>query len=160
MAPEKPIKKVYPKSFISHKVADRRPDHHRRGGSSRLAPRYPARKARHNITILEANTELDKNPRAAHYASIAIREMRRAGVLEDVQKEGYIPEGVCWREFDGTYIAGIKAHVDDPDVMVCLPLDKLIRLYYRHFQKEERAELLWRTKLSVLSKMRGGKGNL
>jgi 2-polyprenyl-6-methoxyphenol hydroxylase-like FAD-dependent oxidoreductase len=67
--------------------------------------------------------------------------------LEDVQKEGYIPEGVCWREFDGTYIAGIKSHVDDPDVMVCLPLDKLIRLYYRHFQKEKNGELLWAHKV-------------
>jgi 2-polyprenyl-6-methoxyphenol hydroxylase-like FAD-dependent oxidoreductase len=100
-----------------------------------------------NITILEANTELDKNPRAAHYASIAIQEMRRAGILEDVRKEGYIPEGVCWREFDGTYIAGIKSHVDDPDVMICLPLDKLIRLYYRHFQKEKTGELLWAYKV-------------
>jgi 2-polyprenyl-6-methoxyphenol hydroxylase-like FAD-dependent oxidoreductase len=73
--------------------------------------------------------------------------MRRAGILEDVQKEGYIPEGVCWREFDGTYIAGIKSHVDDPDVMVCLPLDRLIRLYYRHFQKEKTGDLLWAHKV-------------
>ncbi|KAE9366728.1 FAD/NAD(P)-binding domain-containing protein [Stipitochalara longipes BDJ] len=100
-----------------------------------------------SITILEANTELDRNPRAAHYASIAIQEMRRAGILEDVQKEGYIPEGVCWREFDGTYIAGIRSHVDDPEVMICLPLDKLLRLYYRHFQKEPTGELLWQHKV-------------
>jgi 2-polyprenyl-6-methoxyphenol hydroxylase-like FAD-dependent oxidoreductase len=73
--------------------------------------------------------------------------MRRAGVLPDVQKEGYVPGGVCWREFDGTYIAGIKSHMDDRDVMVCLPLDKLIRLYYRHFVKLEGTELLWQHKV-------------
>jgi 2-polyprenyl-6-methoxyphenol hydroxylase-like FAD-dependent oxidoreductase len=65
--------------------------------------------------------------------------MRRAGVLEDVQKEGLVPMGVCWRELDGTFIAGIKLHVDDPDVMVCLPLDRLIKLYYRHLQKQPTA---------------------
>jgi len=67
--------------------------------------------------------------------------MRRAGVLEDVQKEGHIPKGVCWREFDGTFIAGIKSHMEDPDVMVCLPLDRLVKLYYRHLQKEPTAVL-------------------
>jgi 2-polyprenyl-6-methoxyphenol hydroxylase-like FAD-dependent oxidoreductase len=67
--------------------------------------------------------------------------MRRAGVLEDVQKEGHIPKGVCWREFDGTFITSIKSHMENPDVMVCLPLDKLIRLYYRHLQKEPTAVL-------------------
>jgi 2-polyprenyl-6-methoxyphenol hydroxylase-like FAD-dependent oxidoreductase len=92
-----------------------------------------------NITILEANAELDSNPRATHHASIAVREMRRAGVLEDVQKEGLIPQGVCWRELDGTFIAGIKSHVEDPDVMVCLPLDRLIKLYYLHLQKQPTA---------------------
>jgi 2-polyprenyl-6-methoxyphenol hydroxylase-like FAD-dependent oxidoreductase len=67
--------------------------------------------------------------------------MRRAGVLEDVRKEGHIPKGVCWREFDGTFITGIKSYMEDPDVMVCLPLDKLIGLYYRHLQKEPTAVL-------------------
>jgi 2-polyprenyl-6-methoxyphenol hydroxylase-like FAD-dependent oxidoreductase len=92
-----------------------------------------------NITILEANAELDSNPRATHHAPIAVQEMRRAGVLEDVQKEGLVPHGVCWRELDGTFIAGIKSHMEDPDVMVCLPLDRLIKLYYRHVQKQPTA---------------------
>jgi 2-polyprenyl-6-methoxyphenol hydroxylase-like FAD-dependent oxidoreductase len=81
--------------------------------------------------------------------------MRRAGVLSDVQKEGYVPSGVCWREFDGTYIAGIKSHMEDPDVMVCLPLDKLIRLYYRHFVKLEGTELLWQHKVVGLEQDEG-----
>jgi hypothetical protein len=37
-----------------------------------------------NITILEANAELDKNPRVTHYASIAIQEMQRDSILEDI----------------------------------------------------------------------------
>ena len=41
-----------------------------------------------NTIIVEAASKLDENPRAAHYASIAVQEMRRAGVLEDVRKEG------------------------------------------------------------------------
>jgi 2-polyprenyl-6-methoxyphenol hydroxylase-like FAD-dependent oxidoreductase len=100
-----------------------------------------------NIEILEAAKELDRNPRAAHYASVAVQEMRRAGVLDDVRREGYIPDSVCWREPDGTYIAGIRSHLDDPDAITCLPLDKLVRLYYWHLQKQPTAELKWEHKV-------------
>ncbi len=37
--------------------------------------------------------------------------MRRAGVLSDVQKEGYVPGGVCWREFDGTYCVCVCSYL-------------------------------------------------
>jgi 2-polyprenyl-6-methoxyphenol hydroxylase-like FAD-dependent oxidoreductase len=100
-----------------------------------------------NITVVEGANKLNENPRAAHYASIAVQEMRRAGVLDDVQKEGFKPTGVCWREPDGEFIAGIKSPTEDPEAMVVLPLDKLVRLYYRHLQKQPTAEVKWEHKV-------------
>lgn len=95
------------------------------------------------VQLLDAGTKLDENPRASHYSPSAIRELRRAGVLEDVQKEGFIPDAVCWREIDGKFITGIKSDMSNPDAMVCLPLDRLGRIMYRHLQLQPTADVKW-----------------
>jgi 2-polyprenyl-6-methoxyphenol hydroxylase-like FAD-dependent oxidoreductase len=148
MEPGKIIKKVCLQTFNRPTSADNYPIIIVGAGPAGLLLGILLSKQGIDVTILEAATELDKNPRAAHYASIAVQEMRRAGVLEDVQKEGFHPNSVCWREMDGTYIAGIPMHnPEDPDAMVVLPLDKLVRLYYRHLQKQPTAELKWAHKV-------------
>lgn len=93
------------------------------------------------IELLDAAKELDKNPRAAHYAPSAIRELRRAGVLDDIKRDGFSPDAVCWRKPDGTFIAGIKTDMNDPDVMQVLPLDRLVKLLYRHLTALPNAEV-------------------
>ena len=86
------------------------------------------------VNILEAAGELDDSPRAAYYGPPAAYELRRAGVIDDVRKEGFDPVKTCWRKLDGTYLAGFENSInfDDPDRLACLPLAQLDRLLYRH----------------------------
>jgi 2-polyprenyl-6-methoxyphenol hydroxylase-like FAD-dependent oxidoreductase len=99
------------------------------------------------ITLLEAAADLDTNPRAAHYAPSACYDLNRAGVLDDVRKEGFHPDSVCWRKSDGTLLGGL-GWADGVDVesgpMVCLPLDRLDRLMLRHLLRYETAKILFR----------------
>ncbi|EHY57149.1 hypothetical protein HRR83_002643 [Exophiala dermatitidis] len=86
------------------------------------------------VHILEASSELDDSPRAAYYGPPAAYELRRAGVIDDVRKEGFDPVKTCWRKLDGTYLAGFdnSLNFDDPDRLACLPLANLDQLLYRH----------------------------
>lgn len=96
-----------------------------------------------HVQLLEMSNALDTNPRAAHYAATAVQEFRRAGVLDDVIKAGFKPDGVAFREFDGSYIAGNKSDLTLPDAMVCLPLDRADRIFLDHFLAQKTAEMLW-----------------
>lgn len=98
-----------------------------------------------SVTILEAAAELDNRPRATHYGSPAVYELRRAGVMDDVMAEGLTTRKICWRKLDGTYLAGIDNDVlgDDPDRVACLPLDRLGQILARHLQHQPTAELKW-----------------
>jgi 2-polyprenyl-6-methoxyphenol hydroxylase-like FAD-dependent oxidoreductase len=99
------------------------------------------------VQLLEAADDLDKNPRAAHYAPSAVYELNRAGVLEDVKRDGIHPDAVCWRHPDGTFIAGIKSRSDIEFPMVCLPLDQLDVLLLKHFLAVPDTQVLWRHKV-------------
>ncbi|OCL06947.1 FAD/NAD(P)-binding domain-containing protein [Glonium stellatum] len=100
------------------------------------------------VQVLDAGTEPDKNPRAAHYAPSAVYDFARAGVINEINAEGFHPDAVCWREADGTFLAGMKRaeNIDHP--MVVLPLDRLGPLLCRHLQKNcPTAEILWSHKV-------------
>jgi 2-polyprenyl-6-methoxyphenol hydroxylase-like FAD-dependent oxidoreductase len=99
------------------------------------------------VQLVEAAEDLDKNPRAAHYAPSAVYELNRAGVLEDVKAKGIHPDAVCWRNPDGSFIAGIKSRFDIEFPMVCLPLDQLDELLLEHYLRQPNAEILWRHKV-------------
>ncbi|KAF2438086.1 FAD/NAD(P)-binding domain-containing protein [Karstenula rhodostoma CBS 690.94] len=97
-----------------------------------------------NVTILDANTEIDKNPRAAHYAPSAMFDFKRAGILEEVREKGLSPRGVCWRLDDTTFLAGMGRNPDDSELaMRVLPLDQLGPLIVRHFKSYPNTEILW-----------------
>lgn len=87
-----------------------------------------------SVTIVEQTSELDKKPRATHYAPPAMHVLNRAGLGDDMRKLGFLPDGVAWRKSDGAYIAGLSNEVngDDPDRMVALPLCDLAQLIYDH----------------------------
>jgi len=90
------------------------------------------------VNILEAAAELDDSPRAAYYGPPAAHELRRAGVIDDVRKEGFDPVITCWRKLDGTYLAGFdnSLNFDDPERLACLPLAQLDRLLYKHAMEQ------------------------
>jgi 2-polyprenyl-6-methoxyphenol hydroxylase-like FAD-dependent oxidoreductase len=89
--------------------------------------------------------ELDTQPRATHYASPAVQELIKAGVIEDVRARGFEPNGVCWRKIDRTYLAGISMTVTEgrDDNLVCLPLNKLGQVFVEHLAKYPSAKIYW-----------------
>ncbi|KAG8630297.1 hypothetical protein KVT40_001916 [Elsinoe batatas] len=103
-----------------------------------------------NVTLLEAAEHLDKNPRASHYSAPVTHELRRAGVLDDILKVGFIPSGVSWRKIDGTMLATLSmANVAQEDKMVCLPLDRMTKIVYDHLVKQPTVKILWKHKVTA-----------
>ncbi|KAJ5085933.1 hypothetical protein N7532_010704 [Penicillium argentinense] len=98
------------------------------------------------VELLDAGAELDKQPRAAHYATSAAYELARAGVLDDVNARGLQPKAFAWRKIDTSFIAGIhhdSLPEDYPHKMVVLPLDRLGKLLYEHIQRQPTAQVKW-----------------
>ena len=95
--------------------------------------------------MLDMGSALDTQPRATHYATPAVRELIKAGVIDDVRARGFSPNGVCWRKFDRTWLAGIDMSLtkDAPDAMACLPLNKLGQIFVEHLEKCPSAKILW-----------------
>jgi len=59
------------------------------------------------VHLLDAAPTLDDQPRAAHYGSPAIPDLRRAGILDKIKSQGLTLNTMCWRKLDQTYIAGM-----------------------------------------------------
>jgi len=59
-----------------------------------------------DVTILDAAATLNGNPRATHYGPPAIQLFRKAGILEEIRRDGYMPETICWRKLNGERIVG------------------------------------------------------
>ncbi|KAJ9608716.1 hypothetical protein H2200_006487 [Cladophialophora chaetospira] len=97
------------------------------------------------VQVIDKSSELDTQPRATHYGPPAMYELRRAGVVDDLRAQGFLPDGVCWRKLDGTYLAGLNLEVvaDDPDRMVCLPLNRLGRILMDHIERQPTATVTW-----------------
>ncbi|KAL6234021.1 hypothetical protein BDW75DRAFT_241494 [Aspergillus navahoensis] len=98
------------------------------------------------VEILDAETKVSDQPRAAHYASPAAYELDRAGVLEDVKSRGFTFKTMAWRKPDTTFVAGTTTEhlpADYPHRMVVLPLDQLGELLVEHIQRQPAAHLKW-----------------
>ncbi|KUI53402.1 Para-nitrophenol 4-monooxygenase [Cytospora mali] len=100
-----------------------------------------------SATVLEKSTEIDRNPRACFYSSPAIHELRRAGLMEDIMKRAFVPDGATWR-----YLGGEKnmekictVHAHNPpgaETMISLPLDELLPLMAEHLSRYPSAKVL------------------
>lgn len=64
-----------------------------------------------NVTVLEAASTLDIQPRAIHYGPPGVAELRRAGILEEVRRLGFVPKGIMWRRIDGIPITGVDVEI-------------------------------------------------
>ena len=97
------------------------------------------------VTLLDSGSTIDSSPRAAHYAPSAIQILQRAGVLEDVRRDGFIPGDMSWRQIDGSPIVTVKdvAQRHNPDAMTVLPLNLLGKVLLRHAEKNEMIAIRW-----------------
>jgi 2-polyprenyl-6-methoxyphenol hydroxylase-like FAD-dependent oxidoreductase len=100
-----------------------------------------------SVELIEKTATLDTQPRATHYAPPAVYELARAGVLDEVNANGFHANGVSWRKLDGTRLTGLMAAgvipEDYPYKMVCYPLDKLGPLLLRHVQAMPNIQIHW-----------------
>jgi len=101
------------------------------------------------VHLIDQTEKLDEQPRATHYAMPAVSELRRAGVTGDMRAAGFIPNTICWRKLDGTYLTGLDSSVfgDHPDRMICLPLNKLGQILYDHLKRCPSAMVSWGQKV-------------
>jgi len=114
------------------------------GPSGLLLGLLLARNLHIKVTIIDADTKVNDNPRAAHYAPSAVFDFHRAGIIDDVRKHGFSPKGVCWRLQDTTFLAGMGREPEQSEyAMVVLPLDRLCPLIIRHFESHPNTDILW-----------------
>ncbi|KAF2117172.1 hypothetical protein BDV96DRAFT_598104 [Lophiotrema nucula] len=107
-----------------------------------------SRNAGIKVTICDQDVKINGNPRAAHYAPSAMYDFKRAGIIDDVRKDGFSPKGVCWRLKDTTFLAGMGREPEQSEYsMSVLPLDRLGPLLVRHFESISGNEILWKHKL-------------
>lgn len=97
------------------------------------------------VTVLDKGTTIDSRPRAVHLVGPAIQLFRRAGVLEDVRRNGFLPKNWTFRKFDGTPIATIEdiAVSKSPDATTVLPIGMLCEVLLSHAEKKSHISLHW-----------------
>lgn len=106
-----------------------------------------------SCTLLDSGSSVDERPRAAHYGPAAIKELRRAGVLEDIRDQGFIPGNIYWRKLDHSIIAEMRdsSQPNIPDAMTVLPLGDLGKILVKHTENYPNLEVLWSHSVDSIS---------
>lgn len=105
-----------------------------------------------SVTVVEKGDEIDRNPRASFYNSPTIYELRRAGLMEDIMKNAFVPSGVSWRVLEAPAGGGDKTFeevctllADNPpgaETNISLPLDELLPLMAEHLARHPSGRVL------------------
>lgn len=97
------------------------------------------------VSLLDKGDTIDSRPRAVHLVGPAIQLFRRAGVLEDVRRNGFLPQNWTFRKIDGTPIATIEdiAVSKSPDATTVLPSGMLCEVLLSHAEKKSNISLHW-----------------
>lgn len=96
-------------------------------------------------TILEKSHDIDRNPRASFYSSPTIYELRRAGLMEDIMKQAFVPDGVSWRIMGEPFEHVCTVVAENPpgkETMISLPLDELLPLMVDHLSRYPAGKVL------------------
>lgn len=89
-------------------------------------------------TVLEKSHEIDRNPRASFYSAPTIHELRRAGLMGDVMRQAFVPDGVSWRLLGEPFTQVCALAADNPpgrETMISLPLDELLPIMVAHLER-------------------------
>jgi 2-polyprenyl-6-methoxyphenol hydroxylase-like FAD-dependent oxidoreductase len=113
--------------------------------------------AKHGIPVvlLEASDDLDDRPRAAIYGPPAIPDLKRAGILDEVRRQGMIAGTMAWWRMASDHSeplarldGSVLEDVDGEDLRTtCLVLDQLDRLMLDEFLTKYKGEIKWRHKV-------------
>lgn len=99
-----------------------------------------------SVQLIEKETQVDQRPRASHYSAPAAFEFERAGILTEARERGFIVDTICWQKLDQTHLGGFSQTVfskDNKDLMVCLPLDGVLKLLLEHVQKLPNVKIVY-----------------
>lgn len=110
-------------------------------------------------TVLEKAEGIDRNPRASHYTSPTIYELRRAGLMEDLMKDAFVPNGVSWRALDDPSEIISAVWADNPpggETIVALPLDRLLPLIASHLARHPAGQVLFEHEVVSVGQDEGG----
>ncbi|KAJ9151187.1 hypothetical protein NKR23_g3225 [Pleurostoma richardsiae] len=98
------------------------------------------------VDVIEKEASLSEEPRAVAYYAGALTSLQRAGLIEDMLKEGFETTGLCWRKplvddgKGGKKFGGIIARLPVPSETneahgivgtLNLPQSKLLKLLFR-----------------------------
>ena len=103
-----------------------------------------------HVEIVESASKLDEQPRATHYGPPAVYELRRAGVYDEVLRQGFVMRSVAWRKLDGTFLAALSGEdlpEDYPYKITCLPLNRLAAIIYDAILKHGNIAISWSHKV-------------
>ena len=97
------------------------------------------------VTLIERESTIDSRPRAMHLTAPGIQIFKRAGVLEDVRRAGFLPKDWAFRKLDGTPIATVEdiAVSKSPEATVVLPLGTLSEILHSHAGRNSKIFLKW-----------------
>ena len=103
-----------------------------------------------SVTVVERGHEIDRNPRASFYNAPTIYELRRAGLMEDIMKNAFVPDGVSWRILEAangekTFEKVCTLLADNPpgnETHISLPLDELLPLMAEHLARHPSGKVL------------------
>lgn len=98
-------------------------------------------------TVLEKADDIDRNPRASFYSSPTIYELRRAGLMGDIMKNAFVPDGVSWRIMGEPFTEVCTLPSDNPpgeETIVSLPLDELLPIMTSHLSRYPAGKVLFK----------------
>jgi 2-polyprenyl-6-methoxyphenol hydroxylase-like FAD-dependent oxidoreductase len=98
------------------------------------------------VTVLEALPAIEESPRAMAYQPVAVKELDRAGILEDVRKIGGNGKCICWRKTsNGEVIAKLERVVtpEHPYENLVIGQHELAAVILDHLKKLENVKVFW-----------------
>jgi 2-polyprenyl-6-methoxyphenol hydroxylase-like FAD-dependent oxidoreductase len=103
---------------------------------------------RPQITIFDSAPTLNDAPRATHYGPPAIRLFRKAGILEEIRRDGYMPTRICYRKLNGERICGYDRSLMhdeglDGDGLTVYWVGRLCRLLEREMKRRVGISVRW-----------------
>lgn len=108
-------------------------------------------------TVLEMLPYVEQSPRAAVYHTVAVRELDRAGVLEDCRKVGGKGSDVCWRKVNGEVIAEVDRRPEPGEYEVLvLGQHILAEVIFTHYKRCKGSQVLFNHKVTEVRNSTSG----
>lgn len=106
-----------------------------------------------STTVLETLPAIEESPRAMAYQPVAVEELDRAGILEDVRAVGGSGSCICWRKtVNGEVIAKLELVVtpEHPYENLVIGQHELAAVILDHLARVPNATVIWNHKVIAI----------